>query len=158
MFQELRRRHYPPEINFVAAHLTLFHNLPGDHEEKIIAEVARVAKATAPFVVKVIGPMKLGRGTALRIESEKLNSVRQGLAERFDAWLIRQDREKFRPHVTVQNKAAPHVAQALYDHLAATLPEFEATIEGIQLWRYDDGRWSPIAAVPFQASVRSDRQ
>lgn len=152
LFQELRRKHFPPEINFVGAHLTLFHQLPGEHEDEIIRGVASLAITMSPFKVKVAGPMKLGRGVALRLESGRLDELRQSLADRFEAWLTGQDRQKFRPHVTIQNKVAPHVSAALYDHLSATLPSFEATIEGMQLWRYNDGRWTPIAAIPFQAT------
>jgi 2'-5' RNA ligase len=151
LFQDLRRRHFPPEINFVPAHLTLFHSLPPEQEDRIMREAARLALKLSPFEVAVGGPMRLGRGVALRVESDELMNLRQALAERFDDWLVRQDREKFRPHVTIQNKVAPHVADALFDHLQATLPAFKATAEGLQLWRYGDGRWTPIAAVPFQA-------
>ena len=28
-FNDLRRQHFPPNINYLAAHLTLFHHLPG---------------------------------------------------------------------------------------------------------------------------------
>ncbi len=149
-FQELRQRHFPPEINFVGAHLTLFHQLPGNVEDAILREVARVATETAPFAVDVAGPMKLGRGVALRIDSAALTALRARLAGSFEQWLIKQDRQKFRPHVTIQNKVAPHVAAALFDHLAATLPPVTAIIEGLQLWRYQHGPWSPVAAFPFQ--------
>jgi 2'-5' RNA ligase len=149
-FQELRKRHFPPEINFVGAHLTLFHNLPGAEEDAILREVARAATETAPFDVAVAGLMKLGRGVALRLESDELLALRARLAAAFDKWLIKQDRQKFRPHVTIQNKAAPHVAAALFEHLAATLPSFTATAEGIQIWRYQGGPWSALAAIPFQ--------
>lgn len=152
LFQDLRRRHFPASINFVGAHLTLFHNLPGERLDQILREVAETARETAPFPVAVKGPMRLGRGVALSLESERLKAIRQRLAARFGAWLSPQDREKFRPHVTVQNKVAPHVAAALFDHLAATLPAFEAIAEGIQLWRYESGPWAPVAAVPFQAT------
>lgn len=152
LFQDLRRRHFPPAINFIGAHLTLFHALPGGELQAILREVGATARETAPFRVAVAGPMRLGRGVALRIESKKLTSIRQRLAARFRDWLSPQDREKFRPHVTVQNKVAPHVAAALLDHLAATLPAFEAIAEGIQLWRYEGGPWAPVAAVPFQAT------
>lgn len=153
LLQDLRRRYFPPEINVVPAHLTLFHNLPGERENDVIREIARLAVTTSPFPVCIAGPMRLGRGVALRVESETLTELRRRLAERerFGDFLAGQDREKFRPHVTIQNKAAAHVASALFDHIEATLPAFEAIAEGIQLWRYDDGRWSPIAAIPFQA-------
>lgn len=97
------------------------------------------------------GPMRLGRGVALNIESEKLTEIRSELALRFRKWLSGQDRAKFRPHVTIQNKAAPHEAAALFDHLKATILPFEAMAEGIQIWSYERGPWRPIAAVPFQA-------
>lgn len=150
--QDLRRKNFPPEINFVGAHLTLFHRLPGEHENEIIGAVARLAGTLSPFKVRMTGPMKLGRGVALRVESDRLNDLRETLARRFGDWLTGQDRQKFRPHVTIQNKVAPHVAAALFDHLAATLAPFDATAEGVQLWRYHDGRWTPVAAIPFQAT------
>jgi len=152
LFQDLRRRHFPPAINFIGAHLTLFHNLPGRELDQILREVGATATRTAPFAVAVAGPMRLGRGVALRIESQNLIAIRQHLAKQFGDRLSPQDREKFRPHVTVQNKVAPHVAAALLNHLATTLPAFKATAEGIQLWRYARGPWAPVAAIPFQAT------
>lgn len=150
LFEDLRRRHYPPGENRVGAHLTLFHSLPGSEEAAIIREAARLAASTPPFAVVVEGPMRLGRGVALKVASERLVAIRRVLAEAFRVHLTGQDKEKFRPHVTIQNKVAPHVADALHNHLAQTLPAFEATAEGFQLWRYRDGGWSPLAAVPFQ--------
>ncbi|NWG91760.1 MAG: 2'-5' RNA ligase family protein [Parvularculaceae bacterium] len=150
LFQDLRRRHYPPGRNRVGAHLTLFHALPSVKENAIIREAARLAKSTPPFPVRVEGPMRLGRGVALRIEGGRLADLRQALAAKFSDHLTGQDREEFRPHVTIQNKVAPHVAAALQDHLAQTLPPFLAMAEGFQLWRCGDGKWTPLAAVPFQ--------
>jgi 2'-5' RNA ligase len=152
LFQDLRQRHYPPELNLVGAHLTLFHNLPSTEENAIIREVARLAKSTPPFPVVVEELMRLGRGVALKIRSERLVDLRQALAKTFKAALTGQDREAFRPHVTIQNKVAEHAASALFDHLAQTLPPFEATAEGFQLWRYGGDRWTPVAAVPFQGA------
>jgi 2'-5' RNA ligase len=152
LFQDLRQRHYPPELNLVGAHLTLFHNLPSTEENAIIREVARLAKSTPPFPVVVEEPMRLGRGVALKIRSERLVDLRRALAKTFKAALTGQDREAFRPHVTIQNKVAEHAASALFDHLAQTLPPFEATAEGFQLWRYGGDRWTPVAAVPFQGA------
>jgi len=149
LFQEMRRAHYPREIDRVAAHLTLFHNLPGAEEKSILAAAAALAMKTAPFRARVAGPMRLGRGVALKIESETLDALRASLAERFRPWLKGHDREKFRAHVTVQNKVASHEAAALFDRLGEQAA-FDAIAEGVQLWRYVDKRWRPIASVPFQ--------
>ncbi len=95
--------------------------------------------------------MPLGRGVAYRIGSETLGTVRKGLAETFAEDLTRQDRERFRPHVTIQNKVTPETARATLAALEETFTPFTATAEGLQLWHYRGGPWSPLAAVRFEA-------
>ncbi len=153
-FDRLRAAHFPAAINHLKAHVTLFHNLPGGEERAVLETLAREAGRRAPFSLKVAGLMKLGRGTAFRLEGDELLSVRAALAAAFDPWLMRQDREKFRPHVTVQNKVSPAQALALFDHLSAGFSPFEAIAEGLQLWRYEGGPWSPVAAMAFQGGAR----
>lgn len=152
-FDRLRATHFPPAINRLKAHLTLFHNLPGTEERAVIEALAREARALAPFPVEVAALMKLGRGTAFRLESAPLCALRARLAATFEPWLTRQDREKFRPHVTVQNKVSPAQAIGLYDHLSREFTPFTATAEGLQLWHYEGGPWSPVAAIAFQGGA-----
>jgi 2'-5' RNA ligase len=149
-FDRLRAAHFPAAINYLKAHLTLFHNLPGDKERAVLEAIGAAAASRAPFMVTVAGPMKLGRGTSFRIESVDLHALRVTLAQVFGAWLSKQDREKFRPHVTVQNKVAPQTAAALFDHLSRDFSPFTSIAEGLQLWRYEGGPWSPVAAFAFQ--------
>jgi 2'-5' RNA ligase len=149
-FDRLRAAHFPPAINHLKAHVTLFHHLPGEEERLVLATLAREAGRCAPFPVRVGALMKLGRGTAFKLESDTLIALRARLAAAFEPWLIRQDREKFRPHVTVQNKVSAAQASALFDHLAGDFSPFTAMAEGLQLWRYEGGPWSPVAAVAFQ--------
>lgn len=151
-FDRLRAAHFPPALNHLKAHVTLFHNLPGSEERAVIETLAREAAARAPFSVIVAGLMKLGRGTAFRLESLILTDLRARLAAAFEPWLTRQDREKFRPHVTVQNKVSPAEAIALFDHLSRDFAPFEAAAEGLQLWRYEGGPWSPVCAIAFQGA------
>lgn len=150
----MRERWFPPALNKVPAHLTLFHHLPGHEERRIVETVANAAPA--PFCLTVAGPMKLGRGVALRIESPALLDLRAELARAFKPWLTRQDREPFRPHVTIQNKARREEARGLYDHLERTFAPFAATAEGVQLWRYLGGPWAPLGAVAFPPAPRLD--
>ncbi len=149
-FDRLRSAHFPPAINHLRSHLTLFHNLPGTEERAVLETLAREARALAPFPVEVAALMKLGRGTAFRLESAPLSALRARLAEAFEPWLKPQDCEKFRPHVTVQNKVSPAEAIGLYDHLSRDFTPFTAMAEGLQLWRYEGGPWSPVAAIAFQ--------
>ena len=152
-FDRLRAAHFPPALNHLKAHVTLFHNLPGREDPAVIETLARQAAARAPFSVMVAGLMKLGRGTAFRLESLILTDLRARLATAFEPWLTRQDREKFRPHVTVQNKVGPAEAMALFDHLSRDFAPFEARAEGLQLWRYEGGPWSPVCAIGFQGAA-----
>ena len=148
MFERRRRRYFPPEINRIPAHLTLFHALPGEEEAAVLEAVGRAA-GRPPFAVKVEGLMPLGRGIAFRLSSPALMTLRADLARSFEHWLTRQDRESFRPHVTIQNKVSAEVARATQAELERTFTPFEAIAEGIQLWHYRGGPWSPLAAVAF---------
>lgn len=147
-FQRKRETHFPPALNRIPAHLTLFHALPGDDPDAILAAVAPQTRRP-PFPVAVDGLMPLGRGAAYRIASEPLIALRKALAEPWRDILTRQDRERFRPHVTIQNKVTPEEARATLVTLGEDFRPFTATAEGLQLWRYRGGPWSPLAAVPF---------
>lgn len=149
-FERLRRAHFPPALNKIPAHLTLFHALPGDELLAVMETTARAA-ARPPFMVSVEGLMPLGRGVAFRLASPALVGLRADLARRFAPWLTRQDREGFRPHITVQNKVAPHEARATQAELERTFAPFQARAEGVQLWSYEGGPWAPIGALGFGA-------
>lgn len=162
-FEGLRRKHFPLAINHVGAHLTLFHNLPASAFETILKIAGEACGNASPFDMTVSGLMKLGRGVAYRIESERLHELRAALATQFKPWLIKQDRERFRPHITIQNKVSPEQASALYDHLSADLEPFTARAEGLQFWFYEGGRnrsgryrpgtWAPAGAMAFSAAA-----
>ncbi len=150
-FQRLRTAHFPPALDRVPAHLTLFHALPGPLEAEIVEHVAAVAAREAPFPMRVAGPVPLGRGVAFRIESERLAAVRAAIAAPFRERLTGQDRQRFRPHVTVQNKVTPEAARRTLADLAAAFEPFEAIAEGVQLWHYAGGPWRPAGAIAFAA-------
>ena len=77
-FTKLRRAHYPPERNFLEAHVTLFHALPPMVEAELRDALATEAKAK-PVPARLAGVMNLGRGTALRIESPAMLALRERL-------------------------------------------------------------------------------
>lgn len=154
-FNEQRRQYFPPDINYIDAHLTLFHNLPGQELDRIIQTGARICEGHRPFAMVVSGIMKLGRGVAYKIESNELLQLRVCLSKQYDEWLVKQDRQKFRPHITVQNKVTPAQSSALYDHLSAGFERFTVIAEGLQFWFYESGptrrgSWSPAGAIAFR--------
>ncbi len=145
-FDELRRRHFPPERNHLAAHVTLFHALPGQEEPAVRADPADVVDDG--YDVEVTGVRFLGRGVAYELRSPELQRVRGKLARRWAGWLTPQDRQGFRPHVTVQNRVPPDVARRLQVELAASFAPYVVRVEGLALWRYLGGPWEPAARFP----------
>ena len=56
----MRDAHFPPERNFLAAHVTLFHHLPGPEHAAIAAALAAVCAEWTPFPVRVARLQSLG--------------------------------------------------------------------------------------------------
>ncbi len=148
-FDRRREEHFPIARNFIPAHLTLFHKLPGDREHEISQALNDLCRQQPPFSLKATGLIFMGRGVAYRLESPALQDVRRRLADEWWSWLGAQDRHGFRPHVTVQNKVKPEEACSLHRSLEETFAPFEVGAEGLMLWRYLGGPWEPVEACSF---------
>jgi hypothetical protein len=64
-------------------------------------------------------------------------------------WLTRQDRQGYRPHITIQNKATATEAQQVYEELGARWQALDGYGEGLLLWHYQGGPWQLAHAFPF---------
>ncbi|MDP4024544.1 2'-5' RNA ligase family protein [Methylobacterium sp. NEAU 140] len=148
-FDGERRRHFPEALNRIPAHATLFHHLPGDRERAVIETVATLARTLSPPEVAVTGLRFTGRGVAYVLDSEALTGFRARLARSFSDHLTPQDRQGWRPHVTVQNKVAPETARALHADLEGAFAPFRFTAPGVLLWRYLGGPWERVARAAF---------
>jgi 2'-5' RNA ligase len=146
----LRRAHFPPARNFIPAHITLFHALPASEEPAIRRALATAASETPRLAIRLPAPRFMGRGVLLTVEAPALVALRRRLAAAWEAWLNAQDRQGYRPHVTIQNKVAPDVARQLFADLSASWAPLEARGEGLLLWRYLGGPWEQIGDFPFQ--------
>lgn len=146
-FNSLRKIYFPPERNFVEAHLTLFHQLPP--EPYITETLAALSRDTSSFSMEVTKPVSTGRGVAYLVESETLASLHQRLQEQWRPLLIPQDLQKFRPHVTVQNKVSGEEAAGLLQFLQSSFSGFPAQATGLQLWEYQNGPWQLHRSFPF---------
>ena len=93
-FDALRREHFPPTLNKLSAHLTLFHHLPGDRIDAVRAALSQAARR-APPVIEVTGLRKLGRGVAYAMRSPELDAARAVIATAFADSLTPQDRRAF---------------------------------------------------------------
>ena len=147
--QELRRTHDPPERNRVPAHLTLFRLLPPSAEGELGRRLAAAVKAPPPRAT-VAGLMDLGEGTALRVDSEELQDIREDLALALHGLLTPQDQAPWRPHVTIQNKVAPREARSLQAQLRGRYEGRALIIPALAAWRYLGGPWEPIRSWSFR--------
>lgn len=147
-FDALRSAHFPAERLVVGAHVTLFHALPSDLD--VAVGMAEAAAGTGPFPVQVTGLRFLGRGVAFGLESARLLHLRDGLRSRWAERLTPQDRQRWRPHVTIQNKVDPTVAKALHARLSAMFVPYDVTATGLALWIYRGGPWELAARLPFR--------
>lgn len=149
LFQRLRNQHFPARVNIVPAHLTLFHHLPGDALPAIEEAIAALCKGHAPMAFAARGFRFLGRGVAVEIEAERLVAARRHLAGLWAADLTPQDRQPFRPHITIQNKAEPAAARALLARLEAEGLAVQGTLAGLDLWHYRGGPWELAGRFAF---------
>ena len=154
-FEALRRRHFPPERNVIAAHVTLFHKLPGENEEEIGTALREEAARTPEFLVTVCPPRRLGFGVAYDQDSAPLRQLRVALARSYSRHLRAQDRQGFRPHITVQNKVSMEVAERTLAELTASFAPFSFAAEGLDLWRYRGGPWEAAAHYGFRRDPAS---
>ena len=147
--EALRRRHYPPERNQVPAHLTLFRALAPSAEPEVRGRLAGLA-AGSPPAARIAGVMDLGGGVALRIVSNELEALRDGLARDLHGLLSAQDSGGWSPHVTIQNKVEPRTARELGRSLERDFVPRPLRISGLGLHRYLGGPWETLALFPFR--------
>ena len=148
-FERERRQHFPSSLNFIPAHVTLFHHLPGAYAAEIgglLDEMGR-AQPAAPF--GIAGVRFLGRGSAYALHMPAVVALRQELAARWSQWLTPQDRQRWQPHVTVQNKVPPGEAKRLHAALEAGFTPHDGTVIGLDLWEYLGGPWRKLGHHPF---------
>lgn len=155
---ELRNKYFPKKINKLAAHLTLFHALPGSElGSSIIPVIEAVVAETAPFDVHAKAAFKLKRGIAISVpkdeggrQAQEVHSVLQR-PWRKEGFLSDQDKGGFRVHYTIMNKVEeqPAIDQA-FEQVQTDFKGDRGIVEGLGLYRYDRGFWRFERRFPFQ--------
>ena len=151
-FDNLRAAHFPPERNHLAAHITLFHQLPPSCLNELDRLIHRIAADTPPPAASLREIYSLGGGVAFRIDSPDLLAIRQRIADHFVGALTMQDRGTPRLHITVQNKVPAAAARALLVELAADFRPRALTIAGLAAHHYLGGPWQPAFARNFRGA------
>ncbi len=146
----LRQRYFPPERNFLDAHITLFHHLPPSCEREIAQALAQLTADHPSPPARLSALMHLGRGVAYRIDCPDLLAMRDALADRFAGLLTPQDQARPRLHVTVQNKVEPKISKALHAQLSAAFEPRPFAITGLGSFYYRGGPWEAISRHSFR--------
>jgi 2'-5' RNA ligase len=149
--QRLRDTYFPPRLNIVPAHLTLFHHLPGDELIAIVTDLRARAAEAGPMPCTMPGLRFLGRGVAVEIACPALVAMHGSLAARWRDRLNAQDRQGFRPHVTIQNKVTAADARELFERLGPGFEGPAGAVTGLDLWHYRGGPWERAAEVRWAA-------
>ncbi|TDH29365.1 2'-5' RNA ligase family protein [Segetibacter sp. 3557_3] len=150
LFNQLRIAHFPPERNFIDAHLTLFHALP--NEPAITNTIKEAATTQKPFELRITAPVSIGKGVAFKVESSELQSLHSRLQKHWKDVLTAQDKQKLWPHITIQNKVPPAEAKALLEQLLADFSPMQTIAAGLQLWEYLGGPWGFVGEYEFTAT------
>ncbi len=152
-FDRTRRCWFPANLNRVPAHVTLFHHLPGERIAELRAQLAALCTDRPQINFRVTGLRFLGRGVAYVLHMPEIAALREVVLQQWSDVVTAQDRQPWRPHVTIQNKVPPREARELHDTLARDFVPFEGTVLGIALWHYRGGPWENAGAAFFQITT-----
>jgi hypothetical protein len=146
----LRRAHFPPERNRLKAHVTLFYALPPSVHDELVRLLAELAGSTVPPEAWISGLMKLGKGTALAIDSPVMIALHAIIQDRMQGLMTPQDAQPLRLHITIQNKVTPQEARALQAQLGPVLEKRAFRFRGFELFAYEEGFWRPLRRFAFR--------
>lgn len=151
-YTRLRRAHFPPERNWLDAHITLFHALPLTALDEVQRDLRACAATTPAFTLQVERVRFLGGGVAYDLAAAEALALRRTLAAQWAGLLGRQDSQWRGPlHVTVQNKVRPEAARALHAELARSFVPHTVQATGLDLWYYLGGPWRAVGGWPFRS-------
>ncbi|WP_207421208.1 2'-5' RNA ligase family protein [Desertivirga brevis] len=138
-FTSLRDHYFPVERNYLKAHITLFHHLPDTIE--LMEDLEQLTTKQPFFSIRTNGFLFLGNGFAIKVESTELQQVHSALQQKWWASLTNQDKQKLRPHITIQNKVLPDQARISMNELETVFEDRIVPSMGLALWEYLGGPW-----------------
>ena len=142
-FDALRRAHFPPERNHLAAHVTLFHALPGEHERAGARPTSREAAARPPYAVRGHrGCAASAAAWRTTCAAEELAALRRELGRALGAVADAAGRAAAPAarHGAEQGRARSGRARCS-EQLSARLRAVRRARRGLALWRYLGGPW-----------------
>ena len=139
-FNEQRKKYFPAYCNYVDAHITLFHKLPSNKID--IDHILEKFSKRNPFELNIANLVLQSNGIAYEIECEELLQLHKEMQEDLSGYLIRNDRKKLCPHITIQSKVTAYKAFKTHATLLSTfIKPLSATAVGFSCWYYVKGYW-----------------
>lgn len=113
----LRKTYFPPKLNKIPAHITLFHALPGSKlESDVLPVIEQMVSRTPLYRIRAINPIRLSHGVGIKVadDIDHANDGQRGrnmtriihaeFRKKWGTWLSEQDSTPPRFHYTVMNK------------------------------------------------------
>lgn len=152
---DLRKKYFPPKLNHLDAHITLFHALPESKlESDVMPAIKDLAHRTNKFELAATTPFKLKKGIAIGMPKDHggvgSRNVHTTLVRQWSDFLSQQD-FGFQAHFTIMNKVddAKEIDKAFKDLKDGWEPCF-GKAEGLSLYRYSPSGWHLMEHFTFQ--------
>ncbi|RYE16611.1 MAG: 2'-5' RNA ligase family protein, partial [Sphingobacteriaceae bacterium] len=91
-FTDLRKQNFPAERNYLDAHLTLFHHLPGNIAP-VFDWIKTVCAQQQPMLLQVTQVVSIGAGVAFKLECNELKKIHKTMQQQWQQWLTPQDKQ-----------------------------------------------------------------
>ena len=147
-FDEQRKTYFPGYCNYVDAHITLFHKLPSNKNE--IDNIIETFAKRKSFKLNITNLVLQNKGIAYEIECEELLQLHKAMQEDLSKYLIRNDRKKLWPHITIQSKVTAYKAFKTHAALLSTFKQKSTIAIGFSCWYYVNGYWEKKGDYLFQ--------
>ena len=156
---DLRNRYFPPHLNKLGAHITLFHALPGSRLDEVtsaLEEVVARGSQGGSWPIETADAFVLGgktkpKGVGIGVSpasDKRISELRDLLQGRWRGFLSEQDSRvgRGRAHYTIMNKVdePETVWKCLEEVRQGWCKDGEGrrgVVEGVRLWRYERGYW-----------------
>lgn len=147
-----REIHFPKERNFLKAHLTVYHQLPGQSINLIKTQLDEIAGSQEKIGIAFDQLMTKQGFVGIRVVSDAMQRCRSQLDLQFQSLLRAQDKQAYRPHVTLTNLGSPKDAAQTMMAMEKVFVPWSGEIVGLELFHYRGGPWELAGTFPFGAS------
>ena len=143
---EWRKQYFPESINYLQAHITLFHKLD---LHKFASMDQLPAQPKNKLELSFDKVYFLGKGFAIETLCPPLLEFHLKFQKVYFSELSKQDQQTKKLHVTLQNKVPPDKAKIDFEEFKAQFQGFKGEAIGLSLHHYLGGPWQKVKDFKF---------